>query len=283
MQLARTKRILLTLAMLAVFGLLRVPFEDRIQHRLIDDQLLEAPPEIGLLDQMGQSAFLATLGGARSLVAVYMTLMAYDSWRYQDWDDLDAKFKVVTSLNPKDEESWIAYGWHLAYNASANMEIRANWQQYRRPQDFTREDVAAHFIDRGVAVLREGIRNNPESGKLHQELGRVLWKKALDPCAAAIVYERGKDLPGSLGFTVRFQGYCMAECPGREQESYDYLLELYHQGTKHRTESALVSLKELEDTLDVPFILRIPDWLRDQRIRKDLEMEDAGSNMPWTP
>lgn len=281
---ARTKKILVTMAMLAVFGLLRVPFEDRIQQRLVTDQLLEPPPEIGLLDQMGQSAFLATLGGARSLVAVYMTLMAYDSWRYQDWDDLDAKYKIVTSLNPKDEESWIAWAWHLAYNASANMAESDNWQRYRRPQDLTREDVAAHFLERGIAVYREGIRNNPESGKLHQELGRVLWKKAFDPCAAAGVYERAKNLPGSLGFTVRFQGYCMAACPGREQEAYDYLLDLYYQGTKHRSaESLIISLKKLEKTLDVPFLLRIPDWEKDRRIRQDLEMEDAGSNMPWTP
>jgi hypothetical protein len=280
---ARTKKILLTAAMLAVFGLLRIPFEDRIQQRLIDDQLLPPPPEIGLLDQMGQSAFLATLGGARSLVAVYMTLMAYDSWRYQDWEDLNAKYQVITSLNPKDEESWIAWGWHNAYNASANMEIRDDWQQYRRPQDFTREDVADQFIDRGVEILRESVKNNPQSGKLYQELGRVLWKKDNDPCAAAVAYERAKNLPGSLGFTVRFQGYCMAQCSGREQEAYDYLIGLYHQGKKHRTESVIVTLKKLEKTLDIPFILRIRDWEKDLRIRHDLEMEDAGANMPWIP
>lgn len=280
---ALRKKIFCTLALLAVFGLLRAPFESRLTERLETDLLLSPPPEISLLDQMGQSSFLATLGGARSLVAVYMTLMATDSWSYQDWEDLNAKYTVVTSLNPSDEEAWIAWSWHNAYNASANMEVRDDWKKFRHPGDVTRTDVGAHFIDRGVEILREAIDNNPESGKLYQELGRVLWKKDLDPCSAALAYERAKDLPGSLGFTVRFQGYCMAKCPGREREAYDYLSELYHQGNRHRTESVIVSLKKLETTLEVPFLLRIPDWERDLRIRRDLEMEDAGSNMPWIP
>jgi hypothetical protein len=279
----RTKKILLTLALLAVFGLLRVPFENRIQKRLIADELLNPPPEIGLLDQMGQAAFLATLGGTRSLVAVYMTLMAYDSWRFQDWEELNSKYTVVTSLRADDEEAWIIWAWHNAYNASANMETNPDWREFRRSEDLTREDVSARFIDRGVEILRDGIRNNPESGKLYQELGRVMWKKDLDPCGGAIAYEKAKNLPGSLGFTVRFQGYCMAECPGREQEAYEYLSDLYHPGQKHRTPSVIVALKKLEETLDVPFTLRIPDWDPDRRLRHDLEMNDAGSNMPWIP
>ena len=127
------------------------------------------------------------------------------------------------------------------------------------------------------------LKTIPIPARIYQELGRTLWKKAEDPCAAAEAYEQAKELPGSLGFTVRFHGYCMAECPGREKEAYDYLIDLYRQGEKHRTPSVIVALKKLEEQLTVPLILRILDEEPDQRLRRQLEINDAGGNMPWIP
>ena len=69
--------------------------------------LLPPPLGIGMLDQMGQSAFVATLGGTRSLVAVYMTLLAYEGWKNQDWAVVEKNYGVVHSLQPFDLQAWV--------------------------------------------------------------------------------------------------------------------------------------------------------------------------------
>lgn len=282
MRAAIAKKIVVTMLMLAAFGLLRMPFEDRLQKRLESDGLLPVPPGIGMLDQMGQSAFLATLGGARSLVGIYMTLMAVDGWYYQNWAQVDKNYSVVTSLKPDDIDAWVVRSWHQAYNASANMEIRGDWREFKQPTEQTRKEVAHRYVLRGADILRSGIQNNPESGKLYQELGFTLWKKAGDPCAAAEAYKMAKDLPGSMAFTARFYGYALAECPGSAREAYDYLLDLYRvPGEKHHLPSVIVAIKDLETKLDVPFILRIRDPDPDERLRKNLEQNQTNSYMPW--
>lgn len=274
----------LALLLVVLFGLLRVPFEDRLQSRLEADQLLTRPLAIGMIEQMGQSAFLATLGGTRALVAIYMSLLAYDAWEYQDWDRVETSFDVIYQLQPHDLQAWITGAWHQHTNASVNMEQRPDWREWKLPHEQSREEARDRYIAKGIDILRDGVRNNPDSGKLYQEFAWTLWKKGKDPCAAADAYKKALNLPGSLGFTVRFHGYTLAECPGREREAYDYLKGLYNQGNKkHHLPSVIVSLKKLERQLDIPFILRIPDPEPDEALRRQLEQNSIDSGLPWLP
>lgn len=271
------------LLLIVAFGLMRLPFEDRLQARLEAEDLLPTPLGISMLDQMGQSAFVATLGGARSLVAVYMTLLAYDGWQNQDWAQVEKNYGVIHRLQPYDLQAWILGAWHQHTNGAINMLERDDWRAFKLPQELDRQAVSKRYIDKGIEMLRDGIRNNPESGKLYQELAWTLWKKAGDPCAAADAYERAMNLPGSFKFTERFRGYAMADCPEREGEAYDYLLGLYREGDRHHTASVIITLKELEAKLDVPFMLRILDEDPDDVMRRNLEMNARDSGLPWLP
>lgn len=276
----------LALLLVALCGLLRVPFEDRLQTRLEADQLLPTPLGVGMIDQMGQSAFLATLGGTRALVAIYMSLLAYDHWEQQDWGGVENAFDVIYKLQPNDIQAWILGAWHQHTNASVNMEQRHDWREWKLPHEATREEVRDRYIAKGIGILGDAVRNNPESGKLYQEYAWTLWKKGGDACAAAEAYKHAIEHPGSLGFTVRFYGYTLAECPGREREAYDYLLKLYREVKERGSRpvpSVVVALKKLENTLDVPFLLRIPELEPDEALKRSLEQDSVDSGLPWLP
>ncbi len=280
------RKTVLALLLVALFGLVRVPFEDRLQSRMETDGLLPIPLGVGMIDQMGQSAFLATLGGTRALVAIYMSLLAYDSWEQQEWGGVENSFDVIFKLQPQDIQAWILGAWHLHTNASINMMERPDWKEWKLPSETTREEVRDRYIDKGIDILRNAVRNNPESGKLYQEFAWTLWKKGMDPCAAAEAYKKAIEHPGSLALVVRFYGYTLAECPGREREAYDYLLDIYldDKARALRTvPSVIIAVKDLEKKLDVPFLLRIPDLEPNEALRRSLEQNSIDSGLPWLP
>ncbi len=280
------RKTVLALLLVALFGLVRVPFEDRLQSRMESDGLLPTPLGVGMIDQMGQSAFLATLGGTRALVAIYMSLLAYDHWEQQDWAEVENAFDVIFKLQPQDIQAWILGAWHQHTNASINMMDREDWKEWKLPVETTREEVRDRYIAKGIDILRNAVRNNPDSGKLYQELGWTLWKKGMDPCGAAEAYKKAIENPGSLGLVVRFYGYTLAECPGREREAYDYLHDIYLDEKtrgKRTVPSVIIALKDLEKKLDTPFLLRIPDLEPDEALKRSLEQNSIDSGLPWLP
>ena len=65
--LQRVPRLLLVLLLLAAFGVVRAPVEQRLRDRLVAANLLLPPPAQSAFEQMSQSALMGTLGGLRSL------------------------------------------------------------------------------------------------------------------------------------------------------------------------------------------------------------------------
>ena len=53
-------RTIIVLIVLVAFGLVRTPFENRLGEQLIEAKLVVPPPGMTVLDQMGQSALMAT-------------------------------------------------------------------------------------------------------------------------------------------------------------------------------------------------------------------------------
>ena len=100
----------------------------------------------------------------------------------------------------------------------------------------------------------------------------MLREKKKDFCAAADAYKEAQKRKGAPEYIIRFTGYMLARCPGREKEAYDYLRRLYDIGKQHHLPTLIVSLKELEEALDIPLPQRIPDphpdVLRRQRAGK---------------
>ncbi|MBP6602477.1 MAG: hypothetical protein KA250_11770 [Verrucomicrobiales bacterium] len=249
----KVPRIVLVLAALAVFGIVRAPLEDGVRDRLVAANLLLPPPAKGAFEQMSQSALIGTLGGLRSLVATFLTLEAYDHFSSKSWDQLRQAYLVITNLEPREEANWVAVIWHLGINATANMEIDETLPAFERKRRFNEYALQA------IEMAEKGLEQLPQSSAIRLQLAEVYREKLKDNCAAARVYGDTIGLPGAPGFVRRFHGYFLARCPGKEQEAYDYLMGLYREGDEQHLPTLIKEIKNMEEKLGIPSPRRIPD------------------------
>jgi hypothetical protein len=249
----KVPRIVLVLAALAVFGIVRAPLEDGVRDRLVATNLLLPPPAKGAFEQMSQSALIGTLGGLRSLVATFLTLEAYDHFSSKSWDQLRQAYLVITNLEPREEANWVAVIWHLGINATANMEIDETLPAFERKRRFNEYALQA------IEMAEKGLEQLPQSSAIRLQLAEVYREKLKDNCAAARVYGDTIGLPGAPGFVRRFHGYFLARCPGKEQEAYDYLMGLYREGDEQHLPTLIKEIKNMEEKLGIPSPRRIPD------------------------
>jgi hypothetical protein len=256
------RKALAVLGLLLVFGLAKAPFEDGLTRRLVADGLLIETQAANLGGLIGQSAFLAVLGGLRPLVAIYTTLHAFDAWSYREWDTVERDYRIIVTLMPEDIDSWKTGAWHLAYNAAASHYLDESLPEATRLR-LTRE-----WVRKGIAFLEAGIEQHPRSSALHKQLADIYREKVDEPCLAARHYKLAMEGDAPQSFLRRFYGYFLARCPGNEQEAHDYLMALYAEGPGQRLPTLIQRIKELEEKLAIPAPLRIPDPDPDKEIRK---------------
>jgi hypothetical protein len=142
--------------------------------------------------------------------------------------------------------------WHMAYNASV-----AAMQDEKQPSEALRIRAQRQYFQLGKDILERGIRNNPESYQLHQQLGVLLRDKFEDHCGAADAFLKAAELPGAPPYVRRAAGYEMAQCPGREREAYELLRALYLEGEPQRLPTLVRLVQELEKSLDIPAAERV--------------------------
>lgn len=253
----KVPRVVLVLVLLAIYGMIRSPFEERIRERMVAADLLLPPPAQDTVEHLSQSAFMATLGGLRSIVATYVSLGAFEHFSNKEWDELRNEYRIITSLEPRDETHWVSVVWHLGINAAANMEIDDRIPMFERRRRFN------EYVTEAVELAKKGIAQIPDSAAIRMQVAEVYREKLKDPCATAQMYKETIGLPGAPGYAIRFYGYFLADCPGHEQEAYDHLMMLYRGDARHYKGTLITKIKELEEKLNIPTAKRIPDTARD--------------------
>ncbi len=246
-------RPLLILAILVGFGLLRGPYEDGLRKQFIEARLLLPPPGRTAMSQMSQSALIGTLGGLRSLASTVLVLKAFDHFSNKEWADLNQCYKMITNLEPRDESHWASVIWHIGINATASVQFNESIPLFERKR------LYHEYAQEAIRLGRAGLEQLPDSVPIRLQLAEVYKEKLKDYCASAQLYKEMVGLPGCPAYAVRFHGYFLAKCPGKEQEAYDYLMNLYRQGDKHHLPSLFVAIKKMEVALNIPSSQRIPD------------------------
>jgi len=250
-------RTILVLVVLATFGLVRAPFESRLGKELIDAKLVVPPPGMTVLDQMGQSALMATLGGLRPLVAGFLSLRGYENFSEKNWEELRQTYSIITALEPLEETHWGNAIWHLGINATANMQLDSTLPAFERQRRFN------NYAQQAIEFAEKGLEQLPDSVEIRKQVGEVYREKLQDWENAARVYGEIKELDGAPQYAERFQGYFLAKIPGREQEAYDYLKELYDRGIEQHLPSVIFEIRRLEEILEIPYPQRIPEAVPD--------------------
>lgn len=221
----RWKKITLALAIILAGGAARMPFEQRYTASLRAQNLLETPLNLSARDELGQSLFIATLGGFRSAVASVMELRSITPWMRGEWGQVEESYAICTRLQPREEHYWTQRSWMQAYNARDSYLLDSMLTQPNR------ELYAQQSVENGIRVLREGTLRIPESWRLWEQLASTLcmpWNQKPDYAAAAAAYEKAAASPGVPGIYRRFAVYQLSHIPEREREAWDKLIAFYN-------------------------------------------------------
>ena len=215
-------------------------------------QSAPAPLSLDLREKIGQSAFVAVLGGFRSVIADLLFIDAYSAWERTDWTTLLLRLRQATELQPRSILFWEIAGWHMAWNAAtAAAEDDSKSAATRRRLQF-------QYLKLGEDFLVRGVVHNPDKPQLYEALARLYRDKFQDHARAAENFEEASRLPGHASYDERFSAYELSYCEGREREAYDRLRVLYERGEKQRLPRLMTQLRAMEERLNIPHNERIP-------------------------
>ena len=243
----------IALALLLVFGAIRLPIEDRLhrEHRALHFQTVDF--NLNLREQIPQLAFVAALSGFRSVVADVLFIQAHAAWEDTEWGRVLLLFRQATTLQPRSILFWDMAAWHMAWNASA-----AVLHDPKIPRESLRVKAANEYYAIGKDFLERGIRNNPDKPQLYESLARLYQQKYNDHLHAAEMYAKAAAVPGAPTYDKRFAAYELSYAEGHEREAYDDLRRLYDMGSEEHLPTLLARLHALEEKLQVPAEQRIP-------------------------
>ena len=254
----KTRRYLLCIAIVVVSGVVRLPLEAGLEDQMTEAGFREGAPGLELREELGQMGFVAAFGGLRSLVASILDLWAFVAFTDDEWGEVDSRYSIICRLQPKVEKYWELASWHMAYNAVAYYERSETATDSMRLA--VRTKLMESYKDKGISYLERGLVFLPDSGKLHLSMASIHKDRRPNPAIAAHHYLRAFECQG-LGHLERAHAHELVKFSEREawEQAYSILKRHYDSGGRDRTLSVLRDLRVLEDRLQIPVVLRIPE------------------------
>ncbi|HEY2103397.1 MAG TPA: hypothetical protein VGH08_09105 [Chthoniobacterales bacterium] len=201
---------------------------------------------IDLRERVGQTAFIAILGGFRSVVADFLFIDGHFAWERVDWPHLLMRLRQVTMLQPQMTMFWDVAAWHMAWNAGT-----AALNDSSQPP-LARKRLQHEYVEIGRDFLERGVANNPQNPQLYEALARLYRDKLHDHARASENFLKASRLPGCAAYDERFSAYELSYCEGHEREAYDRLRTLFQRGGKERLPTLIVRLRAMEEQLHIP-------------------------------
>ena len=241
-----SRKWLIAALILLVGGIARLPLEHSFSKELQTHRLPEEKINLSLRDELGQSFFIAVIGGFRSLVASIVEVENLDAWQEQNWAKVDAAYTLCTRLQPREYHYWDFRAWMSSHNAF----------DYYLYEDMTRPGlqpwIRQNLVDHAIEVLKEGMEHLPNDYRLPRSLAMLMadFDKNRDAnhFEASQWYHKAWELRPSLRFLRRNYVYNLARSPGHEIEAWPLLMEMYDSGpdpTSDRTATGMTLLVQL--------------------------------------
>ncbi len=169
-----------------------------LQHNMDPQRARYQPGKVTNIE-IGTQFVAATLIGLKEVVAGLLWVRADEFFHTGNYAAVIPIVRVVTWLDPHQIDVYDTGSWHLSYNFTDSQE---------------RSD--RRYIPPAQALLREGIRNNPDIYDLYFDLGWMNFNKVLDFKAAADAFEQAntkKAINASTGREMmrpQFVGHSLA-------------------------------------------------------------------------
>ena len=246
------KRELQAIAVLLVFGVAKLPLEQKITQDLRQQKMLEEPIRLGVGENLGQAGIAASLGGLRGLAACMFQLRAHLEFTHVNWAKVDSLYKLVTRLQPRNFRYWEEASWHMAYNAASYYLYSKDLKPALRGQFYH------DHVMRGVAILEEGLRFLPDHPRLWAKLAEIHLRRTYDFKQAGDAYWNSFQ-HGGLNYTERFAAYAWAQSNDPESWKKGYAILRRLLDANKSTPGLVEHMKLLEQHLRMPAEQRIPD------------------------
>ncbi len=247
------KRRLQALLALLLLGVVKLPVEQAVAAKLREARLRDGMADLGVWENLGQMGFAASLGGLRALVAAVTYMRAYVAFEDVEWARVDSLFQLTSRLQPRDLSYWDEASWHMAYNAASH------YLYSNRVEPIMRGKLYHEYLDRGVAILENGLRYNPDDPRLLTRLGDIYARRKLEPARAGECYEKAAHAGAGVRMArMAAYEYTKTNEPALWQKAYDILKAEYDRdGPKFPR--VVTDIKQLEERLNVPPAERIRD------------------------
>ncbi|MEO0454030.1 MAG: hypothetical protein AAFY98_07830 [Verrucomicrobiota bacterium] len=239
--------------LLLVWGLSKSGWEagiDKERRLIVHGQ--DVPLDVNTRDLLGQELSLALLGGFRGMAATSAWMSLTGAWENKEWTRVKAMADLATTIQPKMVLFWEHGAWHLAWNASIDMET------YSRQANQSRAEIEARlWIEEGRDMLLRGLQVHPNKAALYLRLADIYWQRLGDYETAADYYLQASQKEGAPAYAERFVGIAL-EKAGKNQEAYDYFCQLWEQvktepkSSQPPWQNVKRIMMELEEKLQVP-------------------------------
>jgi hypothetical protein len=238
---------LLAFIILVVFGIIRMPFEARLEEKQRALHYHGAKFTLDTRQRLGQMGFVAALSGFRALVADLLWMESHSAWERTEWGRMKVLFDTVTALQPRNLTFWDMSAFHMGWNAAAAARMNE-----KEPREALRIKAEREYWALAEDLYKRGIQNNPDRAFLFEGLGRLYREKYKDHWKAHQMFDEASKRPDAMAYTHRIAAYELAETPGKEKEAYARLKALYDKGEDEHLPTLLRLLGELEEKLNVP-------------------------------
>jgi hypothetical protein len=120
--------------------------------------------EVPGLEELGPLQFVGTvlLGGFRGVLVDVLWVKAMDYHRQEQFFDLYYTTTLILKVQPHIPHVWVFNAWNLAYNVSV---------KFLDPED------RWVWVERGLEMLGEGLKQNPRDLEITGELGFFYYHK----------------------------------------------------------------------------------------------------------
>jgi len=248
------RKVIVSVVLILVFGLVRLPLERMVDGQLRDGGYLQDNVELSMMDKLGQGGFAAALGGYRPLVASFYYLKAYiDAMDNEEWGRVDQTYGLITTLQPRNGHYWDNYVWHIGWNAYAWANGEADYQDHLGNEwkgSNLRNITAPGYLKRAEEIGRRAVAMVKDDYRLYQRMGLLYDDKFGDKCEAARWYQKGSQVEGAPEFMHNIYAILLSECPGAEDEAYPLIAERYwNPDPRKRALSVYIQMESLEDRL----------------------------------
>lgn len=213
-------------------------------------------PELNLEDvegALGQGLVVGMLGGFRAIMADLLWIQANSVWGRKDRVELDAMFRLVTTLDPRPEFFWLNAARMTAYDIP-NWRIREEGG-YDLVPDWRQSEIDREQAEQAFVLIREALEFHPDSPTLYLEIGQIYINRLDDAERAAPWFLKAWEQPGAPNFSARIYAELLRR-QGKNEEAYDFLKSLYVELPDDDPFAMkgviLERIRELEQTLRVP-------------------------------